>query len=73
MNLDPHRYDDIINLERPVLKQYPPLSAASHAAQFAPFAALTGYHETIKNTEIQPEAEPRIEYFADESTDTLDI
>ena len=42
-------YDDIINLERPISK-HPKLSIDSRAAQFAPFAALTGYDEQVKET-----------------------
>lgn len=40
-------YDDIINLKRPKSK-YPKLSDSSRAAQFSPFAALTGYNEEVK-------------------------
>ena len=41
------KYDDIINLDRPESK-YPKMSREMRAAQFAPFAALTGYEEAIK-------------------------
>lgn len=41
------KYDDIINLERPVSKRHPPMPIANRAAQFAPFAALTGYEAVI--------------------------
>ena len=41
------KYDDIINLERPVSPRHPPMTMAQRAAQFAPFAALTGYDEVI--------------------------
>lgn len=47
---DPHRYDDIINLPHPASKTHPPLSMAQRAAQFSPFAALTGYDEAAKET-----------------------
>ena len=40
---DKHRYDDIIGLEHPTSARHPRMSAADRAAQFAPFAALTGY------------------------------
>jgi hypothetical protein len=43
------KYDDIINLSRPRSK-HPKLSIDSRAAQFAPFAALTGYDEQVKET-----------------------
>ncbi len=42
-------YDDIINLNRPVSK-HSHLSMESRAAQFAPFAALVGYNNAIKET-----------------------
>ena len=40
---DDNKYDDIINLPHHVSKRHPQLSRASYAAQFSPFAALTGY------------------------------
>ena len=43
-------YDDIINLERPISKKRTPMSIESRAAQFAPFSALTGYSEAVKET-----------------------
>jgi hypothetical protein len=45
-----HRYDDIIHLSRPVSKKRSPMSNFDRAAQFSPFAALTGYEETIEET-----------------------
>jgi len=44
------RYDDIINMERPVSKKHPPMSMEGRAGQFAPFAALTGFEEQIDET-----------------------
>ena len=41
------KYDDIINLPRPISKKHKPMSLLNRAAQFAPFAALTGYDEVI--------------------------
>ena len=43
-------YEDIINLKRPVSQIHNPMSMKDRAAQFAPFAALTGYDENIKET-----------------------
>lgn len=37
------KYDDIINLPRPVSSKHPPMPMSDRAAQFSPFAALTGY------------------------------
>ncbi len=45
-----HRYDDIIDLPRPVSKTHSPMPSADRAAQFAPFAALTGHGEAVKET-----------------------
>lgn len=42
-------YSDIINLSRPVSKR-PPMSLEQRSAQFAPFAALTGYEGQVKET-----------------------
>ena len=41
------KYDDIIGLEHHVSKTHPHMSVADRAAQFAPFAALTGYEDVI--------------------------
>ena len=43
-------YDDIINLSHHVSKKHPPMSKEIRAAQFAPFAALTGYDDQVKET-----------------------
>ena len=43
------KYDDIINLKRPE-SRHMPMSITNRAAQFAPFSALTGYDEAIKET-----------------------
>lgn len=42
-------YEDIINRQRPVSKRTK-MDRLSRAAQFAPFAALTGYGEAINET-----------------------
>lgn len=41
-------YQDIINLKHHVSKKRPQMPMSDRAAQFAPFAALTGYEENIK-------------------------
>lgn len=43
-------YDDIINLPHPVSKNHPQMPLRDRAAQFAPFAALTGHDAAIKET-----------------------
>ena len=47
---DPHKYGDIIHLPHPVSSRHPRMPAANRAAQFAPFAALTGYDAAIRET-----------------------
>ena len=42
-------YDDIINLKRPISK-HTKMSLYQRSAQFAPFAALTGYEGQVKET-----------------------
>ena len=42
------KYDDIIHLPRHVSATRPRMSIADRAAQFFPFAALTGHHATIR-------------------------
>ncbi|MBP8598250.1 MAG: hypothetical protein KBI24_03270 [Selenomonas sp.] len=43
-------YTDILNLPHPTSKKHPRMTRTARAAQFAPFAALTGYNEAIKET-----------------------
>ena len=45
-----HRYDDIIALPHPDPQRHPRMPRADRAAQFAPFAALTGFKEAIEET-----------------------
>ena len=52
-NQDNHRYDDIINLPNPTSKKHPRMSQSGRAAQFSPFAALTGHEAAIKETARQ--------------------
>lgn len=44
------RYDDIINLPHHVSIKHPHMAPIDRAAQFSPFAALTGHDEAIKET-----------------------
>ena len=52
-NQDNHRYDDIINLPNPTSRNHPRMSLSDRAAQFSPFAALTGHEAAIKETARQ--------------------
>lgn len=55
MNEVSHDYDDIINLPHYNPKHHPRMSMWNRAAQFAPFAALTGYDTAIKDAAQQNE------------------
>ena len=44
------RYSDIIELPHHVSKKHKPMPRENRAAQFSPFAALTGYDAEIKET-----------------------
>lgn len=52
-------YDDIITLPHPTSATHPRMSRHNRAAQFAPFAALTGYDASIqeagRSTELEAE------------------
>ena len=41
------KYDDIINQPHHVSKNHPQMSLENRAAQFAPFAALTGFEQVV--------------------------
>ena len=41
-------YEDILYFEHPTSKNHPRQSREARAGQFAPFAALTGYKEAVK-------------------------
>ena len=45
-----HKYDDILHLPRPISAKRAPMPVADRAAQFSPFAALTGYEDVIGET-----------------------
>ena len=44
------KYDDIIHLHHPVSTKHARMSRLDRAAQFSPFAALTGFDATIAET-----------------------
>ena len=45
-----NNYADIMDMPRPVSIKHKPMDRINRAAQFAPFAALTGYGEAINET-----------------------
>lgn len=67
-------YDDIINLPHHVSRKHPPMSAIGRAAQFSPFAALTGYDAAVKETaRLTDERIEMDEYSANALSDRLQI
>ena len=50
-----HRYDDIIGLPRPGSDRHLPMPLADRAAQFAPFAALVGDEDAVREEERRTE------------------
>lgn len=63
------RYDDIIDLPRPVCRRAKPLTGLERAAQFSPFAALSGYEAAIR--EAARLTEPAVE-LAEDAAAALD-
>ncbi len=47
--MNDEEYSDIINLPHHVSKYHRPMPPAMRAAQFAPFAALTGFDDAISD------------------------
>lgn len=56
------KYGDILGLPHHVSEIHPSMPTADRAAQFAPFAALTGYKEAIEETERIAEEKVEREY-----------
>lgn len=48
---DAHKYDDILHLPHHVSARHPQMALIDRAAQFSPFAALTGHDAAIKETQ----------------------
>lgn len=54
------KYGDIINLPHHLSSVHPHMPVTDRAAQFAPFAALTGYGDVIKETARQTDTRPEL-------------
>lgn len=54
------KYGDIISLPHHVSNTHPHMPVSDRAAQFAPFAALTGYGDVIRETARWTEVEPEL-------------
>lgn len=48
--INEHKYDDIISLSHHVSARHPQMPLSDRAAQFSPFAALTGHDAAIRET-----------------------
>ena len=44
------KYEDILDLPHPCPRGRAPMSLTDRAAQFSPFAALTGYEKALEET-----------------------
>ena len=51
------KYEDMLYMEHPTSKKHPRMKPEMRAAQFSPFAALTGYEAAVKETEVRVEEE----------------
>ena len=56
-------YSDIIDRERPVSEKHPPMDRMMRAAQFAPFAALTGHDDAVRETARLTEEEIELDEY----------
>ena len=67
-------YDDIIHLPRHVSTKHPQMALSDRAAQFSPFAALTGHGAAIKETaRLTDERVQLDEYMINVLSDRLQI
>jgi hypothetical protein len=74
---DEHRYDDIISLPHHVSSTRPHMTLLNRAAQFSPFAALTGYedevHECARLTDARINLDENAVSFLDEKLQILQM
>ena len=57
------QYEDMLYLKRPVSRNHPPMDIMDRAAQFSPFAALTGYGDAVKETARQTERKQELDEY----------
>lgn len=66
----PFPYEDILPLAHPVSASHPPMPVKDRAAQFAPFAALAGYHDAVREasrfTDEETELDENVKDLLDE-------
>ncbi len=63
------QYDDIIHLPHHVSARHPQMPASDRAAQFSPFAALTGYEAAIAETARLTDRKPELDESKKEELD----
>ena len=78
-------YEDIVHLPHHVSKKHKPMSRLNRAAQFAPFAALTGYDDEVKEVarltdaqinmsdEIKAELNRKLQLISERSADKPNV
>lgn len=64
------KYEGIIHEQHPVFQDHPPMERSKRAAQFAPFAALTGYEAAILEAQKRMEEKWEDEYEVGDQTET---
>lgn len=57
------QYEDMLYLKRPVSRSHLPMDIMDRAAQFSPFAALTGYGDAVKETARQTERKQELDEY----------
>ncbi|MBQ9567785.1 MAG: hypothetical protein IJR31_06900 [Lachnospiraceae bacterium] len=60
------KYEDMLDMEHHVSKKHPQMSMHDRAAQFSPFAALTGYDEAVDTVRADIDGKVDTEYMHDE-------
>lgn len=66
-----YRYADIMHLPHHVSSRHPQMSMADRAAQFSPFAALTGHDAAIAEAARQTEQRPLLTNYRKEEISAL--
>ena len=67
---DNHKYDDIIDMPHHVSSVHAHMSSVDRAAQFSPFAALTGYDAAVKETARLTEQRIELDEYEKEEIDS---
>ena len=63
------KYESIIGLPPPRSERHPPMSLLARAAQFAPFAALSGLEAAVLETQRVTEGRPELDEYEIERID----